>query len=616
MHLKRYLTCSLKPMKKLLCLSLGALVISGCGGSSGPSEYLGQNVALFDPKSVMQIIEKSKIPKAQFLDSIAGMQRAFKVSYIGYNLKKSLIGKSGDEIFAACKVNAAKAPEKLSSLEVYDYVLQCLAGLKDTHVNFNAMNGANTITTGIAEVEYIAKKLYISKTRDNLIKRFEEIQEVAVGSLAAKLKPGTEILAINGAPPSVKINELKKYISASSPAYEDIDAAGDVFSRNYNYPKEKNIVLSLKAADGTVSEAILPWVQLSSNGGSVESRAVLAGKGIPVTSEISTAAGLMAKDGLGLTDSLFDELSSERTFVSEDASEVMVTGIANLQNKNYCYLQLKTFSIPDDKLLTYKIYESVNSKLQALSFPETVKNFLSSCQTFRAPLVLDLRNNNGGNPDVADALYTMLETDKTTKTYLAENMFVSTGNLAFVNGMLDNADQPESGLDGILAFESVKNAKNLPLGDWYLIKKTDLTKSIFTGKVSVLTSPACISACDAIANRFKLSGRAKLIGTPTNGTGFGFGKVFATKTTFNDEMNLYSVEMPNHAFQTAVVAKDDDFKVKKNSKGTVIPFEKLKILENSPTQPDFKIEYTASDLTDAYADYVKALTPLLEDMYK
>lgn len=213
---------------------------------------------------------------------------------------------------------------------------------------------------------------------------------------------------------------------------------------------------------------------------------------------------------------------------------------------------------------------------------------------------------------MAEVLYEYFETAQTPLTYRVVNLLNNSGNLAYISGILNDTDKAAENLESNLTLQALKNSydKKNPLSDWIALKRTH-EKSIFTGPLTVLTSPSCVSACDGFSNRIKTSGRAKIFGTHTDGTGFGFATRYDSTNDFRDHLKLYTVQLPNRSFQNTLVESDKDYSTEGSLKGSIIPLEKIQIIENRPAQPDVVIEYTLRDIKENYADYIAKLSQLL-----
>lgn len=604
-------------MKSFFISVLCIMAFTSCSNDTARNaNYISENVSFYDPKIILDYVKKNKITPDQAISSIDALQKSFKNSYIGYNLKKSLINKSGDEIFNECKAQLSQNSEGLSSFEFYDYVLQCLAGFKDSHIYLSKTITPSFVSTGVSESKIINNKLYISRIRPALIKKIEELQKLPDGSLTEKLKVGTEILLIEGNSPQIEIEKLRKYISASSDLAFQNDATLYLFTRTFAYPIRTNISLTLRLNDSSTAEVVLPWVQVSNGSyqGSIESRTLLSDRGIIKSSEMNPDNKFVSSKGADLSLPLFKNINNLHTYQDSNENDALLTGVISLQNKNYCYMQLNTFDIDSDAEFDYKIFELINEKKTPMSLPEVLKNYLQSCEASKTPFIFDLRNNPGGNMRLAELIYAMFETDGKKTIYSARSNLSAIGNFSVIGNSLNYIDSEDASLENLLNFQSMKEAldSNSPTTSWILTKKLKLQRGLFNGDVFVLTSPDCVSACEGTANRFKKSGRAKIIGDSTNGTGFGFWSYDKGKTIFRDPLNLFEVEVPNHAFQTAIVENDSEFKIMDEVKGALMSFDKMSVLENNPVTPDIEIKYSLNDLMGDYPDYIESLSKVLE----
>ena len=604
---------------KTIFLFAGLIGIFGCAKETN-SKYISENVSLYDPKIITDVINESKITTEQAMNSVESLQQAFKTSYVGYNLKKSLIGKSGDEIFAACKADLAQNTQALSSFELYDYVLKCIAGIKDSHLSLTKIITPGNVTTAISETVTVDGKLYISRIRPNLIEKFESLQNLKEGTLSDKIKVGTEITLIDGETPSQQITKLSQYIAESSELAMRHDAELAMFNRSFNYPTKSNVEVTLKLEDGTLANISLPWIQYitPSRQGSIESRTILSGRGIVKSSDLSSDTSILSSKGVDTSLPLFQNLSALRTFQDADENDVLVTGIASLNGKNYCYMQLNSFEIPDDEQLKYKIFEKVGDKPQAVSFLETLKNYLRSCETFQAPMIFDLRENGGGDATVADMVYALFESKSSIKSYAAKSALINIGNFGFLARRLQELDQKKAPLVEQLLLKALQDgiSEKAQATGWIATRDLSLVRSLFTGEVSILTSSNCVSACESTVSRFKKIGRAKIFGEATNGTGFGFSSMGSdnkkAQSKYRDPMNFYEITIPNHAFNSAIIEDESKMDAEEGLLGTVLPFESIQLLENNPTTPDVEIKYTLKDLKGNFSDYVESLSKALQ----
>lgn len=605
-------------MRKLILSFILTIGLFGCSDTKQSKNYIAENVSFYDPKLIADFVAGQKLSKQQVLDALIGLQNAFKVSYIGYSMKKDLTGVSVDVAFENCKAKVAEGPDQITTFDYYDSVLRCLAGVHDTHLYFSRMTAPSTITSAISEARLVDGKLYVSRIRPGLIKKIEENKKLPEGSISEKLKIGTEILQINQQNIQAEINNLKELVGGSSDLASTYDAVMALFSRKFGYPASATFALTLKQEDGTTAELELPWVQVASQNSSLESRVILQGKGIVKSTDISDAPGFMSGTGADTTLPLFSEIANQNIYNDggdDDSSEALRTGIVKLNNKNYCYLQLNTFSVESDDDLNFKIYNKIGEKYYPLDGMVVIKNFLRNCESFQTSLILDLRNNGGGDTSFGEAFFNAFETESTPKAYPAKGQLLQRGNLSFLNASLNTVDSDKVRLSRKLMFEALVDAqkRETTITDWVLLSDISNERKVYSQNVYLLLTPDCVSACELTANRFKKAARAVLIGEPSNGTGYGFTSNNNKKTAFSDYLNMFSMGIPNFAFGTAIVENDSEFETEEGVRGAILPRNELTIMENNPTTPDYIVSYTKADLFENYKDYLSRLGAIIAE---
>lgn len=529
-----------------------------------------------------------------------------------------MIGKSGDEIFAACEQELQQLPESMPTFAYYDFVSACLGKFSDTHINISKSISSLNVATAIQSAVFVNDKLYITRIRPNLIKKLEERARVAEGTYAAKIKIGYEITSINGQPPMAEVSRIKSYISSSSDAARTSFATQMLFSRSRAYPLQNEVTLKIRENESSREQEItLPWVQLlrSPTEGSIEARRLLAQRGILSSLDLSDETGLLTGEGVDITEPVFKELTNKHSYTDSEEEPVLTTGFARLNDRPVCYTQLYTFSLDSEDGENYPIKEQLGSNTTEHNILDVLRSHLATCEAFSATMIVDLRNNGGGDTRLAQQIYNLFETSSTTKTYNAAARLVEPGNASILLNSLNWLDAEKPNLYSILSFETVNRAieQNQPVTDWILAENISDSRNVFTGPTVILTGPDCVSACEITTNRFKKSGRARIIGLPTDGTGFGFQSSGGAETVFSDPLQLFSVKIPNFAFQTAVVSDDSAFRTVEGWKGNTVPTSDIAYMENQPVQPDITLTMTLNDLKSEgqNPDYLRRLGEIL-----
>jgi C-terminal processing protease CtpA/Prc len=591
-------------MKKVLLFFSAVALLSSCGQKQdlNPNNRLAKDVSLYNPQDVKNLIASQKLSREQVMNSMHAMRQSFAETYIGYNVKKDLIGISGDEIFANC---AKMVPEKdsFSSLEYYDLVRKCVAQFKDSHIGVPIHMSPAVLETAIGMAELADGKVFISRTREQITKKIEEIQKLPAGSLAAVIKPGAEIVKVDGKPVLDAVKELEAYVGGSSDAARTREAVSDLFVRNYSYPASQELQVTIRTDDGTTRDLTIPWVIYAPNS-SLESRILLSDRGFLNSADLSEESAFSDSSGFRTAVPLFRNLTNPKTYIDSDENPLLVTGLINKDGKNICYMQVNSFSVKATDDYGYKAFTLVGETKQPVNLLNAEKEFLRNCDAFKSPLLLDLRENGGGNAYYADKFFRLFEKSDTPVSYRAEADYMSAGNFALLDLTFEKADKQATALEESLTLAALTNAikQNRKIGDWVLTREsTDL--SSFDDPIVLATSYNCVSACEFVTHRFQNTQRAKIAGSPTAGTGFGFSSTGDFKIGYHDVLNLIDVKIPNHAFSSTVVADDSQFITESAGKGNILDLTKLPYIENHPAVPDVTIQYTRTDITHNFADY-------------
>jgi len=595
-----------------LMLVLVGLVL-GCQSKVDQNTVkLDDSFSIYNPDELNKLIDDRKLTETERKTSIEALRTAFKSSYMGYELKKNLIGKSGDEIFDECLQDSVAAP--MSSSQFYDEIKKCIARFQDTHINISKVISSASILTGISEALWIQDQLVIISVRPKLLSKFEELAKVPAGTYSNTVKKGTQVLEINGRPALEAVKDLEIYIAGSSPLSTHLEATIGLFKRNFHYPKETNISLKLRLEDGTTADVVLPWV-FWSDSGSFEPKNELTRKGFLETAKLDKES-LTKREGFSWEAEIFSNLVNRHEYYSEknkDEMPVLVTGFAEIQKKFYCYMQMTSFSVEKGSTSPkYPVYEPSGDNFLTSGLIDVIKEHIKTCETFKASVIFDLRENGGGSPSLAGQIYSLFEKSGEALIFQGTSYSMRQGNLPIMFSTLSdlNSEKTEVETELLLKVYQEAQTSQKQMTSWVFDRNTKYETGVFSGKVVVLISPWCISACDLTARQFKASGRAQLVGQTTNGTGFGFMSTGSGETRFRDPYNLYTVRIPNLAFQAAVAAKDAQLSEDDGLKLYLTPFDQVPLLENHPTSPDVELKLTRKDI-NGMEDYINALIPLL-----
>ncbi|AGH96511.1 S41 family peptidase [Pseudobdellovibrio exovorus] len=625
-------------MKKITSILLSLPLLYSCSpsNSSLPDGYLATNVKMFNPEDpaseaatltaspeeLQTFLENQKLPRARVVEAFRSMRSSLKNSYVGYDIKKSLINKSGDEIFNQCIANVNRAPSRISSIEYYDLVLKCMALFQDSHISIGRAIEMNSVTTAIHSSQLIDGKLYILRTRPELIKKIEEVKKLSEGDLGNKIKAGYEIVSIDGQSPLEALNALKPFISASSHDAFIRRAVVSLFTRNFSYPTKKELFLTVKDSTGSVHELTLPWVQVlsSASSGSLESRHYFNNTDILSTLKLADDTGKLIKaKGVDLSANLFSKLSNKQVYLNSEDDEVLTTGIASLDHKNYCYIQLRSFSLSKVGDVPHRITQKNGTAVVHANLMDVLRSHLQSCEAFAAPLIFDLRSNGGGLSSLSINVYRMFEAaDAKPTVFFAGAYLANAGGTGLATNLITDVDSKDAYLESIVQMQLLNKAtaEKSKITDWLIKrpKSDNAYKGIFSQPVYALSSASCVSACEGLINRFKKSGRAKIIGSATNGTGFGFIRWDLVGSRFRDPLNLVEIDLPNYAFQSFTVDDDSNFRRDDFDIISTKAFEAKDVMENNPVPADIVLNYTTKDISEdtPFSDYLQRLTEIIQ----
>ncbi len=542
-----------------------ASLLSACGKQGDISQNsvsLGSSNGIYSPNQVDQSLEKSKLSKAQRIKAIENLHDAFKQRYIGYTLKEKFLGKHPDKIFADCKDRETKSEEYTFSINFHDALLRCLAELKDSHLSLESSQ--TTIANFIADARFVKNKLIITELRSELIRMTDELNR---SRLVDKLSIGDEVISIDDQLPTVAAADMEKYISSSSDNDRKKVATSRLFYRSFKYPFKKSLKIKVKNAKSEINEINLDWFIDDRVKTTLDSNLFLKKIGIDVLN-LPSSVGL-TEYGFNSTRKVFSTFENFRTYLDNNQDEVLRMGVAKVDLKKLCYIQPLSFQLqPENNGVLFPIHDKSKPNEKAISYITALKDFLSSCEREKQDLVLDLKFNPGGDYNLSERFFSMLE-------------ILSQSNIHY--GYARNRDKS--------------------ISDWIFIKGTSYEKEVFSGKVISLISGECKSACDLLALALKLSKRSIMIGEPTNGATFGFD-LKATNTNFNDESGLITMKIPNYAFQILNVTDEPHFE-------NIFDFSKLKTAENSSTAPDIALPLTVNDINSNFVDYRKRVLELV-----
>jgi hypothetical protein len=258
----------------------------------------------------------------------------------------------------------------------------------------------------------------------------------------------------------------------------------------------------------------------------------------------------------------------------------------------YCYAQLLSFHS-----------DTLADGQEKRSYAAVLAEFVKGCDAAGKDLLLDLRQNEGGYISHSTALARALVPSGTTAPAgallvraTAQNERVYTERTPVVGG--GGADETEPLAPGrILAAIGEARRTRREFTPAFLERPLTPSGGGFRGHVVALTSPACMSACDRLAGLLRASGRAVLVGGPTEGAGGSQQETKGQSARWSDAAGLLTVSIPNAAMgvQPAGLAP-------RPAPDAAAFFSEL-AFENRPVVPHVAYETSVEDLVSANAGW-------------
>lgn len=512
------------------------------------------------------------IDQADRVEILTDLYKQTKAEYALWEIKKKRIGVDGDKLFkeaieaekTIADVDGAIAQAR-SNMNFYDRTKKIIATFQDTHFGLNTHIPAPWIVSGF-NTKYIpaSDKVVIAQMYEKVIQK--TVLESRSGVIE-QVELGDELLSVDGVPVKEAMKNLMPYMDASSVGFAKSQAGRFLLERYFLFPSRPFFDAEIKSAkNGSIYKVRLP---LYFSGDT----SVIRKKDISYYLE--------QKGFLKLKELRFTFSDKERKFVKNTSLKVkgfdsgLPKGAIELENwtsangggspivhsalilkntKAYAYLAVNSFSVST-------VYNNGQSK----SFLDALRQNIKYFKDQGLDLILDIRNNGGGNGGYPAQLLSMLTQEN--ETY--PNATWATATTRYMRQLIEYYGVRElfkdiNGMDwerqSDAFFEAAYNERPYSRAVQNEDIKADEEVGGYNGKIVALISPNCISACDITSILLKGSKRAKLIGTHANGTGAGYRSNDEYNTQFKDRFHVFSTQIPNMLFgygQSEVSYKQD-----------------------------------------------------------
>ncbi len=459
------------------------------------------------------------------------------------------------------------ASEAASNLQFIDRIKQRIAQFRDTHFTITTIIGMPLVWTPIIVQKFGDEVLLVgfSEAMRNYL-----IQSKVPN--AERLRLGLQLIQVDGLDIPNALENMANYIAASSDDYRLRRAARALTIRNFSYPTTTESTWTFQDEQGQIFSLRLPWIYREAGNMRRDAVYYLRDLGVPSQAEFTrTMTAIIGPAPLIIDQGKAHEIAPLNFAVQEEftlgGAKILRLGTWEKNAKTYAVAELKTFS-------DGKIKRSDDDSIEFDNINKALSEFVSASKAKKIPLILDLRQNNGGSPFLANELFSM---------FLAENTTVGSLSLAHritrqVRQMLDAQNQdlinPDFSSRSIEAMKQAITANQeytLPYEESQLSTHPDIGG--FDQPLVVLIDSYCISACDRAAAYFVHYHVGKTLGTGSNGTGAGMTWLSdRSKYMWSDPFSIFESFFPNRLFGLPI---DPD--------AAPAPFLAESNLENRPT---------------------------------
>jgi hypothetical protein len=531
---------------------------------------------------------------------------AMEKRYVFFPVKARLLAPRGGEAFDSRKhLDRCVAEERAIAreddpLRFYDRMRRCTAAFQDGHLLLGAPARLPQVALGVG-LRLVGGRVYIANRERKLVSYLKTIS--GMGDLEAILAVGNELVEIDGRPVAEALADLAELLPASSAAARLERAVDALTRRDFAFPERRAAALTIAVA-GAQRTIALPWWASPDAGRHLMTQAWLHRTGV-ATTELLNWRYDPAKDawdrdagapqGYLRTDTILParDAAALREYQDEDERPAVRLGeVVRRRDRAFCYLQILTFHT-----------EALVSRDGRQPFTAVVEGFVKECKDKELDLVLDLRQNDGGYISHTSALLALL--GERQKAYPAGALLLRANTLnqlvyqqrAPVLGgtparSLDDAYEPRRIADAIGAARRAQQEFTPAFLEGPL--RASEAVGGYGGRVVALVAPTCMSACDRLAALLRSSGRATLVGEPTEGAGGSQQEARNLAVRWSDPEGLLSLSIPNAAMgvqhslpadgeRRAAVSADDFF-------GSLA-------LENRPIAPDLRYATRLEDIT-------------------
>ena len=488
-------------------------------------------------------------------------------------IKERRLGISVDEVFADAMAVESEVEDGSTALEkaqgnlrFFDRVRRVLARFADSHLLMRPVTALPKVYLGF-QVRQVGGKYVVSELSDRITK---------LASINGfDLTIGSELVYLDAQIPKVSVQKLYPLISGSTPAYRKRIAVEAMTKRDFLYPENSTTTATFRTREGKRFRLKLRW-KYSYDDVRLDALYFLEKKGfkhIPLEDH-------------SWFQRQYSKLRSSREWFGVENPEKLVlrTGFVDGLDSQVGVLQI--FSFFERQLVDV-------SGDTLLSFEQAVGKFLQQLEENKVPLIIDMRNNEGGHVELPTSLLEMLAKNGEVYPTYTESFRLTPGIWQMWQ-RIDPGLNPYTD-DAVTAaiVQEAANKNSRHAGVWAktlpIMAGTEFGS--FNQPIVAMLAPKCVSACDILAILFESSSRAIIMGQKSGGTGAGYLNWEPYRDSeWTDYRHVIKLNIPNMLFGHSEDKRfrsstDEDYLWRLNR-------------ENIPVVPNIPYQTTFEDIVD------------------
>jgi hypothetical protein len=531
------------------------------------------------------------------------LRDAMRDRYVFLEAKRTLLGAGfdGRAHLDACVAAERAIEREAEPLRFFDRVRRCLAGFEDGHLLVGAPARLPQVALGVS-LATVGGAIVIAS-------RDPALGELAGAEVADALPVGAEVVAVDGRPAADAARELSLHLPASSYEARLERAVEALTRRDFAHPERRTAALTVVAGGARRTVEVPWWVSPGAErhavaGAWARRTAIPSTARLPWFEDAARPRPGTGADGTPAWAPLFAPAALAE-YSDENGRVALRAGVVARGGRELCYVQILSFHT-----------ETLTGAAGRRPFAEVVDGEVRACGARGLDLVLDLRRNEGGYLDHSTAVAEALAPAGAAQPGAALVLRATERNEAVYRERA-SAAASAAGPGRVLDAIGAARREGRPFTPAFVGGPLRARPAVggYAGRVVALTGPACMSACDRLAALLRASGRAVLVGAPTEGAGGSQQETAAVAARWTDSRRVLWVSIPNASFgvpraaagpvvAVASSAAPSGGRAPAAAEGPVrageIPFEAFfdgYLIENRPVEPDVRYDARLDDVT-------------------